>query len=123
MAMDEECVYLTRTASGALEMKLALAELSSEELILAAGCSLDTHPGTSNWVQKAGGLPEYICNIAKDIHEEKGKSIGNAIQIAVGVVKRWAKGVGNVDAKTRAKAAAAVAEWEAKRAKARATPG
>lgn len=25
---------------------------------LAGGCSLDMHPGT-NWVQEAGGLPEY----------------------------------------------------------------
>ena len=45
-----------------------------------------------------------------------GHSESQAIQIAVGVVKRWAAGLGNVTAKTRAKAAAALAEWEAKKA-------
>jgi hypothetical protein len=45
-----------------------------------------------------------------------GHDESQAIQMAVGVVKRWAAGEGNVTAKTRAKAAAAVAEWEAKKA-------
>lgn len=85
-----------------------------------ARCSLDRNPGKSNWVEDQGGLPQYICEIARSIHTKRGKSISNAIQIAVGVVKRWAKGVGDVDADTRAKAAKAVAQWEAKKAKARA---
>jgi hypothetical protein len=79
-----------------------------------AGCSLDESPG-SNWVQEAGGLPEYICQIARAI-KRTGKTTSRAIAIAVSRVKKWATGVG-VDADTQAKSVAALAEWEAKRAK------
>lgn len=83
------------------------------DLILAfAGCTLDEKPG-SNWVQDAGGLPQYICEIARAI-KRGGKSTSQAIAIAVSRVKVWATGKG-VDAKTQAKAVAAVAEWEKKR--------
>lgn len=87
------------------------------DLIVAfAGCSLDEKPG-SNWVQDAGGLPEYICQIARAI-KKTGKSTSQAIAIAVSRVKKWATGAG-VDKDTQAKAAKAVAEWEKKRAKAK----
>jgi hypothetical protein len=93
-------------------------DVDDRELILAfAGCSLDEKPG-SNWVQDAGGLPEYICQIAKAI-KRGGKSTSQAIAIAVSRVKVWATGKG-VDAKTQAKAAEAVAAWEALRAKSKA---
>jgi hypothetical protein len=42
--------------------------------------------------------------------------------MAIGIVKRWAAGAGKVTAETRAKAAAAVAEWEKLKASARARP-
>jgi hypothetical protein len=105
-----------------LEFRLALDELDEVDLIAMAGCTLATKPGESNWVEQEGGLPEYICEIARSIHTKRGKSISNSIQIAVGMVKRWAKGVGDVNADTRAKAAAAVASWEKKKASARAKP-
>lgn len=80
----------------------------------------------ANWVAKAGGLPSYIERIAKHLHYEQGKSISEAIQIAVGVVKRWCAGgsastkggasTSHVTAKTKAQACAAVASWEAKKA-------
>lgn len=92
-------------------------QLTSEdqELIVAfAGCSLDESPG-SNWVQQAGGLPEYICQVAKGI-KKTGKTTSEAIAIAVSRMKVWATGKG-VDKDTQAKAAAALAEWEEKRAK------
>jgi hypothetical protein len=92
-------------------------QLTSEdqELIVAfAGCSLDESPG-SNWVQKAGGLPEYICQVAKGI-KKTGKTTSEAIAIAVSRMKVWATGKG-VDKDTQAKATAALAEWEEKRAK------
>jgi hypothetical protein len=86
-----------------------------QDLILAfAGCSLDEKPG-SNWVQGAGGLPDYICRIARAI-KKTGKTTSEAISIAVDRVKVWASGKG-VDKDTQAKAAAAVAEWEKLRAK------
>jgi hypothetical protein len=66
-------------------------------------------------VQKAGGLPEYVCIVAKAI-KKSGKTTSEAISIALSRIKVWASGVG-VDAKTQAKAAAALAEWEKLRAK------
>lgn len=80
----------------------------------------DTSPvgtpgGRQNWVDKVGGLPPFIRAIAHALIRN-GKSEGNAIQIAVGTVQRWARGEGNVSAKTRAKAAAAIADWEKKKA-------
>lgn len=79
-----------------------------------AGCSLDESPG-SNWVQEAGGLPEYLCEVARAV-KRTGKSTSQAIAIAVSRMKVWATGKG-VDKDTQAKAAKALAEWEAKRAK------
>lgn len=79
-----------------------------------AGCSLDEKPG-SNWVQDNGGLPDYICRIARAI-KKTGKTTSQAIAIAVSRVKVWASGKG-VDKGTQAKAAAALAEWEKLRAK------
>ncbi len=88
------------------------------DLIVELACSLDEKPG-SNWVQDNGGLPDYICRIARAI-KRSGKSTGTAISIAVSRVKVWAAGGDDVDADTRAKAAAALAAWEALKAKAKA---
>lgn len=88
---------------------------------------LERHPGgPDNWVERAGGLPSYIERIAKHLHYERGYTISRAIASAVNTVKRWAR-MGkvakygdphhkHVTAATAAKAAAAVAEWNAKRA-------
>lgn len=78
-------------------------------------------PGVTNWIERAGGLPKYIADIAGDLISEKGKTVSNAIQMAIGIVRNWARGQGHVAAKTRAKAAAAVAEYNAKRAAAHLT--
>src|SRR5699024_5697868 len=81
-----------------------------------------------NWADDVGGLPKYIRRIADHLIA-KGMSESRAIASAVNTVKRWARGgkvtAGpggpNVSAKTAAKAAAAVAEWEAKKIRARAS--
>lgn len=101
-------------------MSLALLTNDDRELIAAfAACSLDMEPG-SNWVQEVGGLPDFICQIARAIlRGGKKTSVSRAIAIAVSRVKVWASGKG-VKADTQAKAAKAVAEWEAKRAKSKA---
>lgn len=78
-------------------------------IVAFAGCSLDEKPG-KNWVEGAGGLPEYICQIARAI-KRSGKSTSQAIAIAVSRVKKWATGAG-VDADTQAKATKALAQWE-----------
>lgn len=92
-----------------------LAEI--EKVKSSAYPGLDKKPGKSNWVDHAGGLPSYIERIAKHLHYEQGMSIGHAIAAAVNQVKKWAAGGKNVNPDTRAKAAKAVAEWEAKKAK------
>lgn len=68
-----------------------------------------------NWVTDVNGLPLYIRAIAQALLRS-GHSESQAIQLAVGTVKRWASGGGKVTAATRARAAKAVAEWEAKKA-------
>lgn len=86
-------------------------------IVAFAGCTLDDSPG-SNWVQEAGGLPEYICQIARAV-KRTGKTTSQAIAIAVSRCKKWASGVG-VDKDTQAKAAKAIAEWEKLKTKSKA---
>jgi hypothetical protein len=88
-------------------------------IILLAACSLDEHPNSSNWVEDAGSLPDYICRIARAL-KRSGKSTSTAIAIAVSRCKAWAAGGGNVNADTRAKAVKSIAAWEALKAKAKA---
>lgn len=85
---------------------------------MAGGCSLDRSP-KHNWVENVGGLPEYMCVVARAI-ARGNPNLDRAIPIAIGRIEDWASGKGNVTAKTRAKAQSAVAEWEAKRARAKA---
>jgi hypothetical protein len=47
--------------------------------------------------------------------------VSKAVRMAVGIVEDWAAGRRGVTAKTQAKAAAAVASWNAKRARAKAS--
>lgn len=94
-------------------------ELERDDLIYLAGCSLAKTPGKKdNWIEAVGGeLPEYICVVARAIGRG-GRSTSNAIEIAVGRIKKWAAGIGGVTAATQGKAAAAVAQWEALKARA-----
>lgn len=125
--MDEDLIRLTNTKQGELEQNLGLVALSPEEremtsgyqFVSLAGCTLERSAKT-NWVEEEGGLPEYICEVARAIATKRGKSISNAIQIAIGTVKNWASGQGEVNADTRAKAARAVAEWTAMKTRAKA---
>jgi hypothetical protein len=71
---------------------------------------------------KSLSLPAYIENIAKSLMKKRGMSKSRAIATAIAVCKRWAAGVGNVSPEVRAAAAKAIAEWNAARAKAKATP-
>lgn len=76
-----------------------------------------------NWVEKAGGLPQYIKRIAKHL-QKQGKDEGHAIAIAVNAVKKMCAtgdlnypGKQNVNPGSKAEACAAVAEWEEKKAR------
>lgn len=102
-----------------------IAELTSsstsaiDELEIKLG-KLERVPGKQNWVDQTGGLPKYIEKIADSLHRKRGFTISRAIATAVSMCKRWARGGENVNADTRAKAAAAIAQWEAKKARAKA---
>jgi 2'-5' RNA ligase len=91
------------------------------EFVAAPGpCSLD-RSAKHNWVEDVGGLPNYVCQVARAV-ARGGRSLDSAIPIAIGTLRNWAEGKGNVSAAVRARAASAIAEWEAKRAKAKAMP-
>lgn len=108
-----ECL-LAAAAVDAKETAFQRLVLSADPLRLSAGCSLDTHPTTHNWLEEVGGLPLYLCRIASAL-VRNGHSISDAISIAVSRCEVWATGVG-VSKATQAKASAAIAEWNAKRA-------
>lgn len=88
----------------------------------AAKVPLTNKPDKTNWIEETGGLPSYIRRVAEHLHGA-GKSTGEAIQQAIGIVRNWAAGHdghGNaVSAATRAKAAAALAQYEKQRAQAK----
>lgn len=85
-------------------------------LVLAtSSASLDESP-ESNWVERGGGLPPYVRKLARAIMKT-GKSKSQAIAIAISRVKKWAAGGDGVNADTRAKAAKALAAWEALKAR------
>lgn len=84
--------------------------------------TLDRSP-RENWVDKAGGLPDYIERIAKHLHYEKGMKISHAIATAVNVVKKMCAsgelnfpGHQTANVGSQAEACAAVADWEKKKA-------
>lgn len=85
--------------------------------VKGSSASLDRSP-KQNWIEAVGGeLPAYVREVARSI-EKTGKTLSAAIRIAIGRIKRWAAGGGDVKPDTIAKAQKAVAEWEALKAKA-----
>lgn len=95
--------------------KLLLKEVDEDPAVVITLAtkkgSLDWSPG-KNWVENSGGLPKYIEEIALALIR-KGFTRERAIATAINRVKKWAAGVGDVNADTRVKATAAVAAWEA----------
>lgn len=85
-----------------------------------AGYAATASPrGPNNLWNKPGfKLPNYIEQVARGL-EQAGRSESEAISMAIGVVRRWATGGGNVTAEVRAASAAAIAEWEATKARAK----
>lgn len=86
-------------------------------LLASSSASLAEVPGKNNWIERAdGNLPPYVRKLVRGIMKS-GKSKSQAIAIAISRAKAWAAGGDDVDADTRAKAAKAVAQWEALKAK------
>ena len=69
------------------------------------------HTGQGLWHDKNRQLPAYIQHIANDLIQG-GMDESRAIATAISQCKRWAAGGEHVHPDTRAKAAAAIAEWE-----------
>lgn len=77
------------------------------------------HTSQGLWHMKGVQLPAYIQHIARDLMAGRGMGESQAIATAIAQCERWARGGGEVSAETQAKAAAAVAQWERLRAKAK----
>ena len=82
---------------------------------------LDRSP-KANWVEKAGGLPDYIERIAVHL-KRKGKTTSHAIAIAINAAKKMCAtgdlnwpGLQQVNPGSKAQACAAVARWTAMKA-------
>ena len=73
---------------------------------------------TDNWVARLGGLPPYIRGVARGIMKN-GHSFEDALPIAIGIMRTWARGGPTYGHKshatpaTMAKASKALAQWEA----------
>lgn len=93
----------------------------SQERGVSLSGRLDRSP-KKNWVENAGGLPKYIEDIALAL-ERDGMPLSRAIPTAISRVKKWAAGGDDVKADTRAKAAKALAAWEALKSKNKAKSG
>jgi hypothetical protein len=81
--------------------------------------------GHGLWGMKGEQLPAYIQHVYNDMVEGGSPTGSETYRRAVGIVENWAEGhdgKGNkVSAETQSKAAAAIAEWQRLRAKAKVT--
>lgn len=79
---------------------------------------------TSNWVARVGGLPTLFQHVAHDLMEKGNLDESHAISEAIGIVHNWAHGHDGrghpVSPAVVAEAVKAIAEWDAKRARAHA---
>jgi hypothetical protein len=88
---------------------------NDEPLALGSSAPLGKSP-KENWVDEVGGLPRYVREVARELMKKRGMTMSRAIATAISRIKMWAATSKNP--KTKAKAAKAIAEWEAKKAKA-----
>jgi hypothetical protein len=91
-----------------------VSALAHEPLGKPGGPGLFHHKGMQ--------LPAYIQHIAKDLMTERGMDESRAIATAISQCKKWCAGGGGVKPDTKAKACAAVAEWERLKTQAAALP-
>ena len=98
-----------------MSLELSMTEEDLDDIELGR---LNWSPG-KNWIEIVNGdLPKYIVDVALGIMKGTGYPRERAIPIAISRIKVWARGGGGVNADTVAKAAAALAAWEALKAKA-----
>ncbi len=112
-AMTAAKTTQAKTALAALARPAAHRALAHEPLGKPGGPGLFHHKGMQ--------LPAFVQHVARDLVESRGMPESEAIATAIAQCKRWAAGGPDVKPETRAKAAAAVAEWERLRGQAKAT--
>lgn len=106
---------LTSLDSLDFELVEVFASEDRDSVALSKGL-LERAPGKNdNWIESVGSLPAYIEEVANSLHTKRGMTISRAIATAISRIKKWAV-TGKAD--TKAKAAKAIAQWEALRAKA-----
>lgn len=110
-------VMVTTSARIRAATIVAIPAFASARIAVTASAAAATE---FNWVDDAGGLPQYIKRISDHL-QRKGMSESHAIASAVNTVKRWCAGGGDVKADTQAEACAAVADWERKKAQSKVT--
>lgn len=93
--------------SAVAELELNLIQLTAKGLEPCSMAKNPGHPG-KNWVTEEGGLPAYICNVAKHM---PGPDTSTKIAEAVSTVKKWIADP-KTSAETKAKASAAIADWD-----------
>lgn len=100
-----------------VEDRRLVAEISRNmEVVALSKRLLERKEGKNdNWVESNGGLPAYIEEVAHSLHTKQGMSISKAIAVAISQIKKWAV-TGEPD--TKAKAAKAISQWNALKAKA-----
>lgn len=80
-------------------------------------------PGNrDNWIERQGGMPEPIECLARALYHGSGRASGNrskAYEMALGIARDWAAGRRGVSKQKQAKYAAAIAKWDAMRARER----
>jgi hypothetical protein len=109
-------------AASAVEQLEHKVELSAKTPLLSTVHRPLGKPGGPGLFHTKGlQLPAYIQNIAHALIKH-GHPKSMAIAIAIGTVKRWSRGGGKVSPEVRAAAVKALAEWEAAKVRARATP-
>jgi hypothetical protein len=84
-------------------------------LELGSSAPLGSRANRENWVEKVGGLPPYVREVARSLMKKRGMTMSRAIATAISRIKMWAATSKNP--KTRAKAAKAIAQWEAMKGK------
>src|SRR5690606_18902802 len=111
-------------------VRAAADRMALPETLIAAA-AVETTPAdvtaARNWVEQQGGLPSYIKRIARHL-QRKGMSKSRAIATAVNAAKKMCRtgdtnwpGKQQVNPGSRAEACAAVRQWNAMRARARAS--
>lgn len=97
-------------------LEFSYSDYDEDMIELGSRASLDRSP-KKNWVENAGDLPGYVREIANSLHSKRGMTISRAIATAISRIKKWAHGGDGVNPDTVAKAQAALAEWNALKAK------